>query len=73
MENLLFEEMKYKGFGDEFVVRYRMINKFFQEKRPLFIIVCGAPASGKSTLAQKLAERLNLSNVIQTDLIYTVN
>jgi len=29
-------------------------------------------ATGKSTLAQQLAARLNLPNVLQTDIIYRV-
>lgn len=105
--------MRSKGFGDEFINRYRMVNQFFQQKRPLIILICGstctggwgagrsgaqegqaprqismqvsagvasegiqpcAPASctGKSTFAQQLASRLNLPNVLQTDILYEV-
>ena len=32
-----------------------------------------APFAGKSTLAQQLASRLNLANVVQTDIIYEVD
>lgn len=95
--------MREKGFGDEYVNRYKMVSKFFQQRRPLVILICGSPCSGeasvlpsrlspfaghfsgdlltgnylflkagKSTLAQALASRLNLPNVLQTDIIHEV-
>ncbi len=33
---------------------------------------CHRPAAGKSTFAQQLASRLNLPNVLQTDILYEV-
>jgi 2-phosphoglycerate kinase len=35
-------------------------------------MVLGTACVGKSTLATQLAERLNLSAVLQTDLVYEV-
>jgi hypothetical protein len=59
--------MRARGFGDEYIDRYRMMNTFQQQKRPLIILICGSACSGKSTLAQQLASRLNLPNVLQID------
>ncbi|DBA83828.1 TPA: hypothetical protein ACH3X1_006347 [Trebouxia sp. C0004] len=62
--------MESKGFGAEYTKRYKMVNQFHQERRPLIIIVCGAPCTGKSSLAQQLASRFNMPNVLQTDMFY---
>jgi 2-phosphoglycerate kinase len=32
--------------------------------------VCGTACTGKSTIATQLAQRLNLPNVLQTDMVY---
>ncbi|GAB4819330.1 hypothetical protein N2152v2_006376 [Parachlorella kessleri] len=70
LETILFSVMRSKGFGDAFIKRYKMVNHFFQQKRPLIILICGSACTGKSTFAQQLASRLNLSNVLQTDILY---
>ncbi|GMH37956.1 hypothetical protein BSKO_05840 [Bryopsis sp. KO-2023] len=70
MESCLFMIMASKGYGPRFIQRYKMINQFFQQRRPVLILICGAPCTGKSTLSQQLAARLNLPNVLQTDLVY---
>lgn len=70
MENILFHIMEANGYGQPYIDCYRMVNHFFQQRRPLLFLICGAPFTGKSTLAQQLATRLNLPNVLQTDLIY---
>ncbi|KAL3130851.1 hypothetical protein ABBQ38_000183 [Trebouxia sp. C0009 RCD-2024] len=62
--------MESKGFGAEYTKRYKMVNQFHQERRPLIIVVCGAPCTGKSSLAQQLASRFNMPNVLQTDMFY---
>ena len=46
LETILFSVMRSKGFGDEFVHRYRMVNHFFQQKRPLIILICGSACTG---------------------------
>lgn len=38
----------------------------------MIIIIFGAPSIGKSLLANNLAERLNISNVLQTDIVEMV-
>lgn len=70
LENILFDVMEGKGFGAEYKKRYKMVHQFHQERRPLIIIVCGAPCTGKSSLAQQLASRFNMPNVLQTDMFY---
>lgn len=70
LEAVLFSSMRARGFGDEYVQRFRMMNRFQQQKRPLIIMLCGSARTGKSTLAQQLASRLNLPNVLQTDMLY---
>ncbi len=67
LERVLFNSMRSRGFGDEYIQRYRMMNAFQQQKRPLIILICGSACTGKSTLAQQLASRLNLPNVLQID------
>lgn len=69
LEKVLFSSLRARGFGDDYTQRYRMMVKFQQQKRPLIILVCGAPSTGKSALAQQLASRLNLPNVLQTDAL----
>lgn len=69
LEEVLFASMRARGFGDEYIQRYRMMNRFQQAKRPLIVMVCGSAAVGKSGLAQALASRLNLPNVLQTDVL----
>ena len=69
LEAVLFGSMRARGFGDEYVDRFRMVNKFQQQKRPLIILICGTACTGKSTLAQQLSSRLNLPNVLQTDAL----
>eukprot|EP00210_Caulerpa_lentillifera_P000231 g225.t1 len=70
LENSLFEQMQMKGFGIDYFQRLKLVNRFVCEKIPLIISICGAPFTGKSVLAQQLAAKCNLSNVLQTDLIY---
>lgn len=51
LEAILFNVMESKGFGAEYTKRYKMVNQFHQERRPLIIIVCGAPCTGDNMLA----------------------
>ncbi|TDH69070.1 hypothetical protein CCR75_004329 [Bremia lactucae] len=70
-----FEEFLYKtlsvfGYGEEHISCHRMMSSFHRNRVPLLIILAGTACIGKSTLATKLADRLNLSSVLQTDLIF---
>lgn len=121
---MVFGLLRARGYGDDYVARYRLVARFFQQKRPLIILIAGSactgaagrarkprkahgglavqgmehgtcrasaslaalhllslevyalPAprhAGKSSLAQQLASRLNLPNVLQTDVLYEVS
>ena len=47
MESILFMIMSSRGFGKEYIERYRMVSKFFQQRRPLIVLICGSPFTGK--------------------------
>ncbi|PSC71060.1 P-loop containing nucleoside triphosphate hydrolases superfamily isoform 1 isoform B [Micractinium conductrix] len=70
LEEVLFGLLRQRGYGDEYVRRYQMVTAFFQQKRPLIVLVAGSACTGKSSLAQQLASRLNMPNVLQTDVLY---
>lgn len=53
-------------------LRYLQVQRFFQERRPLFVLITGPPRSYKTTIAKQLASRLNITNVIQTDVLEPV-
>ncbi|KAL4152390.1 hypothetical protein PRNP1_009321 [Phytophthora ramorum] len=58
------------GYGEPQISCYRMMSRFHRNRVPLLIMLAGTACIGKSTLATKLADRLNLSSVLQTDLIF---
>jgi 2-phosphoglycerate kinase len=62
--------MERRGYGEEYINRYNMMTKFHHQRVPLVILVCGTACVGKSTIATQLAQRLNLPNVLQTDMVY---
>ena len=45
-EAILFNVLRARGFGDEYVDRYKMVTKFFQQRRPLIVLICGVPCTG---------------------------
>jgi 2-phosphoglycerate kinase len=51
---------------------YTMMNNFYTKRVPLIILISGPPFIGKSTIATKLSERMNISNVLQTKVISDV-
>ncbi|KAF0719908.1 Aste57867_705 [Aphanomyces stellatus] len=69
-ENFLYKTMLVYGYGESHVDCYRMMSTFHRNRTPLLIFLAGTSCIGKSTLATKLADRLNLSSVLQTDLIF---
>ncbi|GLC37008.1 hypothetical protein PLESTM_000530700 [Pleodorina starrii] len=69
LEETLFSLMRAKGYGQAYIDCYRTVSEFYQLRQPLVILLCGAPCTGKSTIAQQLAARLNMPNVMQTDVI----
>jgi 2-phosphoglycerate kinase len=69
-EKHLFELMRARGYGDSYVQLFKMLTRFHHRRIPLMILICGSRASGKSTLATQLAERMNAPYVLQTDIIF---
>nr|XP_009759944.1 PREDICTED: uncharacterized protein LOC104212401 [Nicotiana sylvestris] len=70
LEANLFKLMGRRGFGEEYIKRYKMMTRFYHQRVPLVILVCGTACVGKSTIATQLAQRLNLPNVLQTEMVY---
>ncbi|XP_015877819.3 uncharacterized protein LOC107414227 [Ziziphus jujuba] len=70
LEANLFKLMQRRGYGEEYINRYKMMTRFHHQRVPLVILVCGTACVGKSTIATQLAQRLNLPNVLQTDMVY---
>ncbi|CAI9092032.1 OLC1v1027169C1 [Oldenlandia corymbosa var. corymbosa] len=70
LEANLFKLMERRGYGAEYINRYKMMTRFHHQRVPLVILVCGTASVGKSTIATQLAQRLNLPNVLQTDMVY---
>ena len=50
LEAILFGVMRARGFGDEHVSRYRLVSQFFQQRRPLIVLICGVPCTGAAAL-----------------------
>ena len=57
MEDALFDVMRAHGYGEEFIVRYRLMTRFNHRRIPLIILLLGTGCVGKSTLATQLADR----------------
>ncbi|XP_010264321.1 PREDICTED: uncharacterized protein LOC104602358 isoform X2 [Nelumbo nucifera] len=70
LEVNLFKLMERRGYGEEYINRYKMMTRFHHQRVPLVILVCGTACVGKSTIATLLAQRLNLPNVLQTAMVY---
>ncbi|KAL3524151.1 hypothetical protein ACH5RR_016985 [Cinchona calisaya] len=70
LEVNLFKLMERRGYGAEYINRYKMMTRFHHQRVPLVILVCGTASVGKSTIATQLAQRLNLPNVLQTYMVY---
>ncbi|XP_061980029.1 uncharacterized protein LOC133700499 isoform X2 [Populus nigra] len=70
LEANLFKLMERRGYGEEYINHYKMMTRFHYQRVPLVILVCGTACVGKSTIATQLAQRLNLPNVLQTDMVY---
>ncbi|KAL6645320.1 hypothetical protein ACP70R_016928 [Stipagrostis hirtigluma subsp. patula] len=70
LEANLFKLMEKRGYGEDYINRYKMMTRFHHQRVPLVILVCGTACTGKSTIATQLAQRLNLPNVLQTDMVY---
>ncbi|KAG2544232.1 hypothetical protein PVAP13_9NG836700 [Panicum virgatum] len=70
LEANLFKLIEKRGYGEDYINRYKMMTRFHHQRVPLVILVCGTACTGKSTIATQLAQRLNFPNVLQTDMVY---
>ncbi|CAD8186784.1 unnamed protein product [Paramecium octaurelia] len=71
LEAIIFQTMNKFGYQNN-IQKYQMVSNFYRHRTPMIIIIFGAPSIGKSLLANNLAERLNISNVLQTDIVEMV-
>lgn len=71
-QKYVFEIMKKYKYDELYIERYRMMNQFYSKRFPLIILISGTVFIGKSTIATKLSERMNISNVLQTKVISDV-
>lgn len=46
LEELLFDIMRSKGFGDQYVRRYRLVTAFHMQRRPLIVFIGGTACTG---------------------------
>ncbi len=69
LEQHLFMIMRNCSYGETPILRYKLMTRFHQKRVPLMILMFGTGCVGKSTLATQLGERLNIPNVLQTDLV----
>jgi 2-phosphoglycerate kinase len=72
LEAVLFRKMGDSLYDQHFVNRYKLVTKFYQMRKPFLILVCGTKCMGKSTLVTQLAERINISNILQTGVVKQV-
>ncbi|XP_068329851.1 P-loop NTPase domain-containing protein LPA1 homolog 2-like [Pyrus communis] len=70
LEANMFKLMEQRGYGEEYANRYKMMTRFHHQRVPLIILLCGTARVGKSTIATQISQRLNLPNVMQTDVVY---
>lgn len=66
LEATLFAALARRNFGAEYVSRYRALTAFHATRTPLLLLLGGPPLSGVSSVASRLAARLNLPTVVQT-------
>ncbi|KAL7221773.1 hypothetical protein ACSBR1_023672 [Camellia fascicularis] len=70
LEENLFKLIERRGYGEEYINCYKIMTRFHHQRVLLVFLVCGIACVGKSTIATQLAQRLNLPNVLQTDMVY---
>ncbi|CAO3633495.1 unnamed protein product [Cunninghamella blakesleeana] len=70
LQNELFQLFIDHGYGVIHIERYKTVSSFHHQRIPLVILIAGTGLTGKSTMATRLSERLNLSSVLKTDVIY---
>lgn len=58
--------------GRDMARRYLVLVDFLRGRRPLFLLICGAPGCGKSAIATEIAHRLDIARTQSTDLLREV-
>lgn len=58
-----------ENFPEEVAANYLLVRRFRKQKVPLVIIIGGATAVGKSTIASNLAFRFGIRHVFGTDIV----
>ena len=54
------------------VERWRMVSSFTARRLPLLVLLTSTAGVGKSVVARRLANRLNVTTVIQTETVYSL-
>ncbi len=71
LRQVAYEKIK-KELGKITAERYVKFRKFMNIKKPLILMLGGSTGSGKNTVAVELAHRLDIVNVITTDVLREV-
>ena len=72
LEQILFQKLEEFQYGERLVSRYQLVTRFYQKRVPFVILICGTGCMGKSTLVTQLAEKVNISNILQTSVVKNV-
>jgi len=64
--------MNKMDYLEKYVNRYKMFTTFYQKRVPFIIMIGGTECMGKSTLVTQLAERINISNILQLSIVQKV-
>jgi 2-phosphoglycerate kinase len=60
------------NYAGNYIKRFQIMNKLYSVKYPLIILISGTNFVGKSTIATKLSEKMNIPNILQTQVIFDV-
>ncbi len=60
------------SLGAEAAQRYSALVNYFQDQRPIVLLIGGAPGTGKSAVATEIAQRLAIVRIQSTDLLREV-
>lgn len=69
---LLTYKYIYRYLGQDTARRYLVLVDFLRGRRPLVLLICGAPGCGKSSIATDVAHRLDIARTQSTDLLREV-
>ena len=68
LRRLAYETLR-KKVGDSAAERYLVWRRFQTPERPVILLLGGAAGAGKTSLAQEVAHRLGITNLMSTDSI----